>query len=89
MLDAEFTQFVTETEAKLYWYAYRLCGNRTQAEDLVQSAYLKLWGKWTDYRPSPSGRVSGRVSGIGWVSAGWGAGCLVMEVVVGRSAVMG
>lgn len=32
--------------------------------------------------------VSGRVGGIGWVSAGQGAGCLVMGLVAGRFAVM-
>ncbi|WP_437081385.1 protein NO VEIN domain-containing protein [Streptomyces sp. enrichment culture] len=38
------------------------------------------------HRLSPG--VSGRVSGIGWVSAGWDAGCLAMGMVVVRSAVM-
>ncbi|MFD7001665.1 RNA polymerase sigma factor [Streptomyces mirabilis] len=55
VLDAEFTQLVTETETRLHWFAYHLCGNRAQAEDLVQSGYLKLWTKWADYRPYPPG----------------------------------
>ncbi|MFF7335685.1 hypothetical protein ACFZA0_37220, partial [Streptomyces sp. NPDC008150] len=32
--------------------------------------------------------VSGGVGGIGWVSAGQGAGCLVMGIVAGGPAVM-
>lgn len=35
-----------------------------------------------------AGRVSGCVGGVGWVSAGQGAGCLVMGLVAGGFAVM-
>jgi RNA polymerase sigma-70 factor (ECF subfamily) len=52
MLDAEFTRFVKETGTKLHWYAFRLCGNHAQAEDLVQSAYLKRWDNWVKYGPT-------------------------------------
>ncbi|MEU3039251.1 RNA polymerase sigma factor [Streptomyces griseoaurantiacus] len=52
ILDAEFTQFVEETRIELHWYAFRLCGNHAQAEDLVQSAYLKRWDNWVRYGPS-------------------------------------
>ncbi|MGY4966663.1 sigma-70 family RNA polymerase sigma factor [Streptomyces sp. 900105245] len=55
-LDAEFTQFVTKTETPLRWYAYHLCSNFAQAEDLVQSGYLKLWMNWAEYRTSPPER---------------------------------
>ncbi|MEU5492335.1 sigma factor [Streptomyces sp. NPDC020196] len=51
-LDAEFTRLVEETAIKLHWYAFRLCGNHAQAEDLVQSAYLKRWDNWVRYGPS-------------------------------------
>ncbi|MGW9498151.1 sigma-70 family RNA polymerase sigma factor [Streptomyces prasinus] len=56
VLDTDFTQFVEETKTRLYWYAYRLCGNHAQAEDLVQSGYLKLWVNWANYRPYPPER---------------------------------
>ncbi|MFI6125479.1 sigma-70 family RNA polymerase sigma factor [Streptomyces sp. NPDC051064] len=52
MLDAEFTRFVAETETSLYWFAYRLCRNHAQAQDLVQSAYLKRWVNWLTYGPN-------------------------------------
>ncbi|MFI8537499.1 sigma-70 family RNA polymerase sigma factor [Streptomyces aquilus] len=56
VLDADFTQFVSETETRLHWYAYRLCEDLMQAQDLVQSGYLKLWMSWPRYRSSSSER---------------------------------
>lgn len=50
-LDAEFTRFVAETETTLYRHAYRLCGNHAQAQDLVQSGYLKTWTSWLAHGP--------------------------------------
>ncbi|MGY4983951.1 RNA polymerase sigma factor [Streptomyces sp. 900105755] len=51
-LRAEFTEFVKETRNGLYWRAYRMCKNHAQADDLVQSGYLKLWKHWVSYRSS-------------------------------------
>ncbi|MFE2118605.1 RNA polymerase sigma factor [Streptomyces microflavus] len=50
-IDAEFTRFVAGTETMLYRHAFRLCGNHAQAQDLVQSGYLKIWTSWLAHGP--------------------------------------
>ncbi|MFJ4633605.1 sigma-70 family RNA polymerase sigma factor [Streptomyces sp. NPDC088847] len=56
VLDADFTQFVIETETRLYWFALRLCRSDAQAKDMVQSGYLKLWVRWNDLCSLPPER---------------------------------
>ncbi|GLZ77427.1 RNA polymerase sigma24 factor [Actinorhabdospora filicis] len=44
--DTEFAQFVTERAARLRGFAYLLCGDWHRAEDVVQTALLKLYRAW-------------------------------------------
>jgi RNA polymerase sigma-70 factor (ECF subfamily) len=50
-MDAEtFKQQYLPHHAKLYRIAFRLLGNRNDAEDIVQEAYIKLWQKRDDLK---------------------------------------
>jgi RNA polymerase sigma-70 factor (sigma-E family) len=44
--DEEFAAYVAASRPALWRTAYLLCGNATQADDLVQSALLKLYVAW-------------------------------------------
>jgi RNA polymerase sigma-70 factor (sigma-E family) len=44
--DEEFAAYVAGSRPALWRTAYLLCGNVTQADDLVQSALLKLYVAW-------------------------------------------
>jgi RNA polymerase sigma-70 factor (sigma-E family) len=44
--DEEFATYVAASRPALWRAAYLLCGNVTQADDLVQSALLKLYVAW-------------------------------------------
>jgi len=44
--DDEFAEFVATSRPTLWRTAYLLCGNAAQADDLVQSALLKLYLAW-------------------------------------------
>ena len=44
--DEEFAAYVAGTRPALWRTAYLLCGNVAQADDLVQSALLKLYVAW-------------------------------------------
>lgn len=44
--DQEFAEYVAATRPALWRTAYLLCGNVAQADDLVQSALLKLYVAW-------------------------------------------
>ena len=44
--DEEFAEYVAVSRPALWRTAYLLCGNRAQADDLVQSALLKLYLAW-------------------------------------------
>lgn len=41
-----FTAAVTDHHRELARFAYRLCGNRTVAEDIVAEAYARVWAQW-------------------------------------------
>jgi len=44
MRSSEFKILVMPYSSRLFRLAYRLMGNREEAEDIVQEVYLKLWG---------------------------------------------
>ena len=44
--DEEFAEYVAASRPALWRTAYLLCGNVAQADDLVQSAMLKLYVAW-------------------------------------------
>ena len=44
MKSSEFKLLVMPYSERLYRMAFRLMGNREEAEDIVQEVYLKLWG---------------------------------------------
>lgn len=44
--DAEFSEYVIARRAQLRRTAYLLCGDPHQAEDLVQTALVKLYAAW-------------------------------------------
>jgi RNA polymerase sigma-70 factor (family 1) len=44
MRSSEFKFMVMPYSDRLYRMAFRLMGNREEAEDIVQEVYLKLWG---------------------------------------------
>jgi RNA polymerase sigma-70 factor (sigma-E family) len=44
--DEEFAEYVAASRPALWRTAYLLCGNVAQADDLVQSALLKLYVAW-------------------------------------------
>lgn len=44
--EAGFTEFVTEAQQRLYRQAYLLCGERHDAQDLVQATLVKLFLAW-------------------------------------------
>src|SRR3954453_8995641 len=52
---AEFEEFVAARRSALLRTAYLLTGNHHDAEDLVQSALIKVVPKWTriKHRPEP------------------------------------
>ena len=48
--DAEFDEFVTGVWRRLQWTAYLLTGERYLAEDLVQTALVKVYARWSRVR---------------------------------------
>lgn len=47
---ARFTELMQETYKKVYNMAFRLAGNRTDAEDLTQEAFVRAYRKFSDYQ---------------------------------------
>ena len=48
--DREYCEFVQARRSRLMGAAYLLCGNRHDAEDLVQTALTKLYAAWPRIR---------------------------------------
>ncbi|WP_109509506.1 SigE family RNA polymerase sigma factor [Nocardioides speluncae] len=48
--DAEFSEFVAAHQRQLRRFAYSVCGDWTQAEDLLQTALTKLYVAWPKMR---------------------------------------
>ena len=46
MMMEEYKNIVKEYKQGLFRYAKRLLGNREDAEDAVQEAFIKIWQKW-------------------------------------------
>jgi RNA polymerase sigma-70 factor (ECF subfamily) len=45
---ARFDEFVEDEHERLYKALYFVTGNRQDAEDLAQDAFLRLWERWDD-----------------------------------------
>lgn len=60
--DAAFTEFVLARQTHLRRVAYAICGDWTQAEDLLQTAFAKLYAAWPRLRRD--GREEGYVRQI-------------------------
>lgn len=56
-LDAGFEQFVADRSAALLRTAFLLIGDRTEAEDLLQTALLRTALKWRGVRTAPDAYV--------------------------------
>src|SRR3954470_1972802 len=72
--DAEFEEFVVARRGALLRTAYLLTGNHEDAEDLVQSALIKVVPKWTRSKESPEPyvrQVLPRPSGSLWRRRRW------------------
>jgi RNA polymerase sigma-70 factor (sigma-E family) len=52
--EAEFSEFVAGTSARLHRLAYAVCGDRSLAEDAVQSALVKVYRSWPRVRDADS-----------------------------------
>ncbi|NYD56182.1 RNA polymerase sigma-70 factor (sigma-E family) [Nocardioides marinisabuli] len=48
--DAEFTEYLAARQAALLRTAYLVCGDRHQAEDVLQTALAKLYLSWDEVR---------------------------------------
>ncbi len=46
---AEFEQLYAEHYSRAYYTAYRLMGNTTEAEDLTQEAFVRVWTAFDSY----------------------------------------
>ncbi len=54
---AEFQRFVADHGPALYRMAFRMVGDRHEAEDLVQEAYRSAWKSRRTYQPDRSERA--------------------------------
>jgi RNA polymerase sigma-70 factor, ECF subfamily len=58
MRDADgFDEFYRGTAPRLLRYGYAVCGDLTEAQDLVQEAYTRAWQRWPKLaaHPNPEG----------------------------------
>lgn len=58
--ERDFTEFVRSQSTRLYSIAYYLCGSRQLAEDILQTAFVRVWKAWPnlmDHNAVPLGYV--------------------------------
>jgi RNA polymerase sigma-70 factor (sigma-E family) len=55
--DKDFTEFVRAYSTRLLRFAEMLCGDRHQAEDIVQHALMRCYPKWHRIEGEPLGYV--------------------------------
>jgi len=60
-IDHEFTLFVAETSVRLRRTAFLLCGDREQAQDLLQTAYARTYAAWRRVRRDDAEAYTRRV----------------------------
>lgn len=49
--DREFAAFFTARFAAMCRYAYVLCGDHAQAEEVAQTAFVRVYARWSSIRP--------------------------------------
>jgi RNA polymerase sigma-70 factor (sigma-E family) len=59
--DEEFTVFVAGSSVRLRRVAYLLCGDRDQAQDLLQTAYARTFAAWRRVRKDDAEAYTRRV----------------------------
>ncbi|MET7396973.1 SigE family RNA polymerase sigma factor [Dactylosporangium sp. NPDC005572] len=54
---ADFDEFYRATSGRLLRFGYAVCGDLTEAQDLVQEAYTRAWSHWRTVagHPNPEG----------------------------------
>jgi hypothetical protein len=50
-LDNRFSDLFTEAEPMLYRFAFSLCANRSDADDVLQDAMASLWRRFDENDP--------------------------------------
>lgn len=53
-----FAEVVNRHSKKFYTLAYRLIFNKNDAEDIVQEAFIKLWGKRLNWNPDKGAKFT-------------------------------
>ncbi|MEU6445024.1 RNA polymerase sigma factor [Streptomyces sp. NPDC047046] len=57
--EREFVEFVQRNLTSLYAAAFRVCGNRHLAEDLLQESLAKMWKGWLNKRNQEGAPLKG------------------------------
>jgi len=52
--DIAFRQLVERNQKKAYWVAFDMLASRTEAEDLTQEAFIRVYERWDEFRGESS-----------------------------------
>jgi RNA polymerase sigma-70 factor (ECF subfamily) len=78
-LARSFDDFYESTRRELLGQLYLLCGDRHEAEDCLQEAYMRAWARWAEVsrydQPASWVRTVAWRLAIGDWRLGGGAGC--------------
>lgn len=50
--DREFSEFFADRFARTCRFAYALCGDRSEGEEIAQTAFVRVYAKWSKVRPA-------------------------------------
>ncbi|GIH15273.1 RNA polymerase sigma factor [Rugosimonospora africana] len=51
MVDDSFAEFYEQTRHRVGAFLYAMCGDRAEAQDTAQEAYVKAWQRWPAVSP--------------------------------------